>query len=288
MKTTLKPRTTWKPMTSIDLDRALIFIDENGNVQDKARLLYILMQEAPPDYIVRPLLDKQNPDGGFPSRPRSENPSSVDNTLTALWQLNELGMLNTPEAQSAIGFLVSSQLADGSWDENPALPEHDLPPWIKPGEVPTRNYLSAYAAFWLGIANKTKAEAFQRAAGYLRSQQETSGRIPGYLHGHWIGTSALFMAGDDYSENALRGLSILDQISMQEWEDSQIAWAIDCLGMAGIAADHPFVHKMVEELTARQEAGGSWSSEDGASYAVSATISAIKALKRFGRIDNFE
>jgi squalene cyclase len=275
-------------MTSIDLDRALIYIDENGNVQDKARLLYILMQESPPDYIVRPLLDKQNPDGGFPSRPRTENPSSVDNTLTALWQLNELGMLGTLEAQRALDFLFSTQMVDGGWDENPALPEHDLPPWIKPGQVATRNYLSAYAAFWLGIAARTQQDTFQRAATYLTLQQEPGGKIPGYQHGQWIGTSVFFLGGDAFSLPAQSGLSILDQIPLTAWEDSQIAWATDCLGMAGVPAENAFIHKMLPELASRQEANGSWSSEDGPAYAVSATISTIKALKRFGWIESID
>jgi hypothetical protein len=273
-------------MIAINLDRALMFIDEHGNVQDKARLLYIMMGEIPPDYIVRPLLDKQNPDGGFPSRPRSINPSSVDNTLTALWQLNELGLFTIPEARKAIDFLIASQMSDGSWDENPALPAHDLPPWIKPGQVATRNYLSAYSAFWLGIARLTEHEAFINAVRYLASQQEPDGQIPGYQHGHWIGTSAFYLGVDSFHKPAERGLAVLDRLPLNQWEDSQIAWAVDCLGMAGFSKDHPFIQKMILELAQRQEVEGSWSSEDGPAYAVSATISAIKALKRFGWVES--
>ncbi len=281
-------KTISRRMISINLDRALIFIDEHGNVQDKARLLYILMGETPPDYIVRPLLDKQNSDGGFPSRPRSENPSSVDNTLTALWQLNELGLFGIPEVKKAFEFLVAAQMTDGGWDENPALPEHDLPPWIRPGDMATRNYLSAYAALWLGIADVPARNTFLRALEYLARQQEPDGQIPGYQHGHWIGTSAFFLCGAPFDDNASRGLAVLDRLPAKQWEDSQIAWAVDCLGMAGLSKDEPFIQKMIIELAQRQEAEGCWSSEDGPAYAVSATISAIKALKRFGWIESID
>ena len=271
-------------MVSIDLDHALQFIDEHGNLQDKARLLYILAAEPPLDSIVRPLLDKQNPDGGFPSRPRTENPSSVDNTLTALWQLNELGLFQNTEARKACEFLVSVQSEAGSWDENPDLPEHDLPPWIKPGQPATRNYLTAYAAFWLGIFEKSPP-AFQRAVEYLAGQQTDEGQIPGYQHGQWIATSAFFLAGEKFANRGWKGLAFLNQRPPGAWEASQIAWALDCLSTAGIAADQAFVTKMLTELAARQEPNGCWSSEDGPAYAVSATISAIKAMKRYGAVE---
>jgi hypothetical protein len=271
-------------MISIDLDRALQYIDEHGNLQDKARLLYILASEPPPDSIVRPLLDKQNPDGGFPSRPRTENPSSVDNTLTALWQLNELGLFHSAEARRACKFLVAAQAEDGSWDENPALPKHDLPPWIKPGQLATRNYLSAYAAFWLGIFDP-RLPALGKAIRYLAGQQAADGQVPGYQHGQWIATSAFFFAGEGYQEHSRKGLAFLDMRPPEQWEASQIAWALDCLAAAGVPAQQPFVAKMLAELAGRQEPGGSWSSEDGPAYAVSATISAIKAFKRYGAVD---
>ncbi len=275
-------------MPTIDLTQALQFIYQHGNIQDKARLLFILMGELPPDNVVRPLLDKQNPDGGFPSRPHGENLSSVDNTLTALWQLNEVGLLSSQEAKSAINFLITSQAEDGSWDENPTLPEYDLPPWIIPGQLATRLYLTAYSAYWLGSINLINHLAFLRAATFLAQQDGPEGQVPGYLHSQWITTSVFLMGGSPFSAFSDRGLSALQNRPPNQWETSQIAWALDCLGSAGLASDHPFVQKMLSDLAGRQEIGGSWSSEDGPAYAVSATISVLKAFKRFGLVEGLD
>lgn len=264
----------------INLDQAILFIDQHGNLQEKARLLYILMEEKPTTSVVRPLLEKQNTDGGFPSRPRGDNPSSVDNTITALWQLNELGLLNLPAAEHALAFLIQSQAKDGSWDENPALPGHDLPPWIVPGELATRLYLTAYAAYWLGRMGHNTHPAFLKAAEHLLGRQDEEGHLPSYLHANWIGDSVFFMAGEH--EAAEKGLAWLAARPFAEWEDSQVAWALDCLGTAGLTAGHPFIQSGLNELARRQSAEGTWASEDGEAYAVSATVSTLKVFKLFG------
>jgi squalene cyclase len=268
---------------TLNLTGALIYIDEKGNLLDKARLLHILMGEPPPAEAVQPLLDKQNPDGGFPSRPRGENASSVDNTITALWQMNEVGMLHSDPARRGLEFLAASQAADGSWDENPALPRHDLPPWIVPGETATRLYLTAYAAYWFAEAGQAAAPAFRRAVDHLIASQQEDGSLPSYLHANWIAASAFLMAGETAA-----AIRILDHLAVRqwyEWEDSQIAWALDCLGSAGLPADHPFVAPALADLAARQDEDGSWASEDGPAYAVSATVSALKVFKMYGLVE---
>ncbi len=281
----------------INLDQAVFYIDQHGSILEKGRLLYLLMDVEPSPELYSKLLSLQNPDGGFPSRPKgSDNPSSVDSTLTSLWQLDELGQFATPEAQRARAYLAHTQHADGSWDENPALPQHDLPPWIQPGTPATILYLTAYAAFWLGahlIGSAASGEtadpinaAFKRAAGYLASQQEASGKIPGYLHNSWMGISALVMAArllpekESYTQFAERGLAYLADLPDDQWEDSQVAWALDCLSRAGLSAEHPLVRQLLASLVRRQAADGSWASEDGPSNAASATVNALKVIKR--------
>jgi hypothetical protein len=271
-----------EPQMNINLTGALSYIDQKGNLLDKARLLYVLMGEAPPGEAVRPLLEKQNPDGGFPSRPRGENPSSVDNTITALWQFNEVGMLESESARRGLAFLEASQSADGSWDENPNLPNHDLPPWIVPGELTTRLYLTAYAAYWFAICGR-KGPVFEKAVQYLTAHQDAQGGIPSYLHANWISTSTLILAGETAA--AERGMAHLAARPWDEWEDSQIAWALDCLGSAGLGQAHPFIAAGLADLAARQEPDGSWASEDGPAYAVSATVSALKVFKMYGLLE---
>lgn len=264
-----------------DLTRAMIYVEQHGALQEKARLLYVLAGESPTREVLQPLLDKQNADGGFPSRPRGKNPSSVDNTITALWQLDELGLLASPPAERAIDFLLYAQRADGSWDENPDLPSHDLPPWIKPGELATCLYLTAYAAFWLARTGKSDT-ALQRACQHLVGHQDAEGKLPSYLHANWIATSAFFIAG--FADAARRGLAYLAARPLPDWEDSQLAWALDCLGTAGLPVDHPFISSSLKELASRIDSDGAWSSEEGPAYASSATISSLKAFKRYQQL----
>jgi hypothetical protein len=271
-------------MKQIDLSRALEYVDQHGNIQDKGRLLFVLMGEAPPIHITRPLLDKQNIDGGFPSRPRGENPSSVDSTLTALWQLNDVGLLNSTDAHRALSFLANIQQEDGRWDENPDLPLHDLPPWIVPGQEATQIYLTAYASYWLGLTDFSPKKWFLKGLQYLATQQSSNGKIPGYLHSQWIATGAFLLAEGEFRKAADLSIKYMEERPLSEWEDSQISWALDCFGTAGLTADHPFVQSLLSELAERQEPAGSWASEDGPAYAVSATISSLKAFKIFGVI----
>src|SRR5512146_140591 len=155
----------------VNLTSSILYVDENGSLLEKARLLRILLNEKPSPAVYEKLLSLQNPDGGFPSRPRAGSASSVDSTLTALWQLDELGMFETEPARRALGFLAAMQRAYGGWDENPGLPAHDLPPWIRPGETATRMYLSTYAAYWLGLAGPEYQEPLQKAAAFLAAWQ---------------------------------------------------------------------------------------------------------------------
>jgi squalene cyclase len=264
---------------SIQVPPAIAFVNQNGSNLEKVRLQALLGRMPGPQFL-KPLLDLQNRDGGFPSRPRPGSPSSVDSTLTALWQLNDVGQRGSEPAARAREFLVRLQNEDGSWDENPDLPTHDLPPWIQPGDLATSLYLTAYAAFWLGLS-VPGSPAFVRAAAFLAGEQDENGRIPSYLHANWIATSALLLAGQEQAQATQKGLGYLDSQPFDNWDASQIAWALDNLGAAGLPGDHPFVQRGLEELARRQSPDGSWASEDGPAYAASATVSALKVFQHF-------
>lgn len=267
---------------TIDLNAALQYVSEHGTILEQARLLYLLMDMEPSEEAYKKLIDSQNPDGGFPSRPRPGSRSAVDSTLTAIWQFDELGLMQLPAAQKALDFLRAMQQPDGGWDENPALPEHDLPPWIQPGQPATRLYLSSYAAYWLGALGAPGEPAFTRGADYIAQHQQPDGAIPGYMHNNWLGAAAFLLGGDAYAQSAERVLTSLAARPWSDWADSQVGWALDCLLRAGLPQTHPFVQAALAELLRRQSAEGSWASEDGPSFAASATVGAIKVLKICG------
>ena len=162
-------------MTSnLNLTASILYVDENGSLLEKARLLRILLNEPPSKAVYEKLLSLQNPDGGFPSRPKAGSASSVDSTLTAIWQLDELGMFDTPHARRALDFLVGMQRAYGGWDENPNLPPHDLPPWIRPGETPRAcTFLPMPRTGW-AWAGRTTRPRCKPAAAFLAAWQGQS------------------------------------------------------------------------------------------------------------------
>jgi squalene cyclase len=126
--------------------------------------------------------------------------------------------------------------------------------------------------------------AFQKGLEFLLQRQDKSGRFYGFRHTTWIAVGAFAMAGEGYAGIVERGLDALLAILPAEWEDSQLAWALDCLYTAGVPFSHSFVQQSLAELVNRQAQDGSWASEDGPEFAASATLEAIKVLKHFGVI----
>jgi hypothetical protein len=266
----------------MELTKSIHYIEENGSDLEKARLHQILYDMKPESEVVRPFVELQNRDGGFPLNKVKGVRSTVNDTLNALWWMEELGMLGSPAADQAMDYLFEAQQEDGGWDEDPGLAQDDLPPWILPGDPRTRLYLTAYAAYWLTLKGYGSFPAFQNAILFIYEHLNERDGFRGFLHTTWIAASVFFMAGYPYGEAARAGLQILIDKPFSEWADSQIAWALDCLGKAGLSQEEPFIDIGIKELPRRHSSDGSWSSEDGAAFAVSATISALKVLKHFG------
>jgi len=266
----------------MDIARAVAFIEEKGSDLERARLRRLLHGAPPEPSVILALTALQNADGGFPYDMVPGNLSTINDTLVALWWLEELGLLESPAAEQAIAYLLAVQKDDGGWDEDPALAQYDLPPWISPGELRARLYLSSYTAYWLAVKGYATHPAFQKALDFLLKHQDERGKFYGYLHTTWIATSVFFLAGEPYVEAARQGLQFLLDRPLADWADSQIAWALSCLGQAGLPKDHPFVAQCLAELQQRQRPEGSWASEDGENFDVGATIGAVKVFKHYG------
>jgi hypothetical protein len=266
----------------VNADISQSFIAANGTDLEKARLQSILFGSDPDPKVLNFFTRLQNDDGGFPCGLQDGNPSSLERTFLALWWLEELGRLTSKEVDSAIEFIINKQSDDGSWDENLALPRQCLPPWIIPGDLLTRLYLTAYSAYWLGVTRHQEHQVFHKGLDFLLDYQDDTGEFIGYLHTTWLATSALIMAGDQYAVRAKRGMMVLMDRPLSEYEASQLAWLLNCLNTAGISRGHHVATHFLIKLRQLRRQDGSWASEDGDMHAVNSTIESLRVFKRFG------
>jgi hypothetical protein len=270
----------------VNIVKSIAFIGEKGSTLEKARLHCIMHGTSPQQDVIQGFVRLQNDDGGFPFGMVDGNLSTINETTVALWWMEELNLLSSSSAGQAFSFLLATQQEDGGWDEDAKLAQYDLPPWIQVGDLKTRLYLSAYATYWLAVAGYQTKPAFRKGMHYLLRHQDQSGKIFGYLHNTWIAVGVFLMAGDRYANVAHKGIQALAYHPLSEWEDSQIAWALDCISRGGLSKDHPFIEGCLDELFRRQKADGSWASEDGEALGVGATIQVLKVLKRYGLLSD--
>jgi len=266
----------------MNIEAAAAFLCERGTEFEKARSEWVLNKVKPQSGVLRSFLELQCESGGFPFGGEKGNLSTVHSTVTAIWWLDDLGLFDSVHADQAFEYLYAVQKDDGGWDEDPAITKYRLPPWITPGDLRTRVYLSAYASYWLALRGHIEHPQFRNALYFLVSHQEESGKFFGFLHTTWIAVSAFALAGRPYAKIVSKGLKHLMGKPFDEWADSQIAWALECLGRAGLPKVHPFISDCLDELAKRQKPDGTWISEDGEAFTVQATLSAVKAFKIFG------
>lgn len=262
----------------MDVTKAVQFVYDHGDALQEARLKCILGESLTPWDLVGPFLDLQNPDGGFPLGRKQGNLSTVEDTLDALWWLEELFLLKSVVGQSACEYLTEKQTRAGCWDADASLMTA-YPEWIIPGDLGTQMYLTSYSAYWLNFMPEKDRNAIDRACKFLLEHQDPYGKFAGPRHATWLSASDLYMQGFAFHASADKAVFYLASIPMGQWEDSQLAWAISSLGNAGLSTDMPFIANGLKELQRRQASDGSWSSEDGPAYTVEATIGVIKALK---------
>lgn len=262
------------------------YISENGSELEIARLQYLLYGSNPEMEVLESFTTLQNEDGGFPCGLLEDNPSSLERTLLALWWLDELGRLESPEVDRGMEYILRRQSGDGSWDEDPALIRHGLPPWIIPGDLLTRLYLTAYSAYWLGATGRRGHPRFQKALDFLIKYQDDKGEYHGYLHTTWLATSAFIMAVGQNAVPAKQGMQALMDRPLSEYQASQLAWLLNCLYVAGLSKGHHVARHFLIQLRKLQREDGSWASEDGDVHAVDSTIESLRALKSFGLLSN--
>lgn len=112
----------------MDLSKSIAYVEENGTRLETARMKHILYDLQPEPEDIRSFIELQNPDGGIPYGRKKGNLSAIGVTLTILWWLDDLGMLESLFTVNASKNIVETQHDDGSWDEDPLINHNNRPP----------------------------------------------------------------------------------------------------------------------------------------------------------------
>jgi prenyltransferase beta subunit len=265
----------------MNLAKAVEFVQRKGSEEEVERLECILKGRKPENRFIENLRRLQNADGGFPLLREKGKPSTLMDSCAILVDLEEFNSLQIDIIDKIVSFFFARQEKDGSWNEDENLIPHNPPPWMDPRDIKVKILSTAYTGFWLAKLGYQKDSRIKRACDFLINYRKENGAFEGFRHNTWIAVSLFAMVYGKRCNVTMKGLKYLAEIPKDRWVPSQIAWLLWCLSSANFTNRNKFVMHFLNLLSKSQNLDGSFSSEDGREFSVSATIEAIKALKCF-------
>jgi hypothetical protein len=262
----------------VDIDAAVGFVIARGDAVDRARLSFLRTGASPAEEIVAHAERGQTPTGGWPAQ-GGRDIASVDATCFRLAELDDLDGLRRAAAGRALTWLAHRQRLDGFWEEDAALAD-DAPAWARPGDPEARFYLTANAAFWLAVADLDAPDRFEmqltRAAQAIKDSLEDNGSWPGFLVSGWMAAAVLHRTEWLY-EAARMFIVLTDRVPTMTAADT--AGLAAALRRVGVSPDDRLLVAARERLRRTQRPDGAWSSDDGPSFDVHTTLTALRALR---------
>jgi len=265
----------------MDFARAGKFVQKMGSQEEAERLECILEGRKPKTRFVEELKKLQNSDGGFPLSMEKNKPSTLMDSTVILVRLEEFNSLQIDIAKKIVAFFFAMQDKDGSWNENENILPYNPPPWTNPRNIHVKILSTAYTGLWLAKLGYSKDNRIRRACDFLMNYRKEDGSFEGFRHNTWIAASLFAMVYGKRSRVTIEGLKFLAEISEDQWVPSQIAWLLWCLSSANFKKNNKFVKHFLSLLSKSQSSDGSFASEDGREFSVSATLEALKVLKYF-------
>lgn len=264
----------------MNVPKAMRFIEENGTELEKYRLTYLLGKERGDEVPLRYLRELQNDDGGFPYNDEKDKLSSVNSTSANLSLIIELGLTESDVCRKTLGYLMSVQGEDGSWDENQAINQYNPPFWDMPGDLKTKMWLTATILNHLIQLGYRESEAVRRATQFLLKNRDEEGKFAGFLHSTWISVGVFGQLEGVDSEIVKQALTMIERnINRMEDGASDFVWCLECFYVAELSKDDPVVKRCIDRVIELQREDGAWASGDGEKYAVSNTVNALRVLK---------
>ncbi len=265
----------------VNINLAISYVKQNGNELDRARLKGILLKTPPAVDIIQKLQTLQNPDGGFSYW--TKECSTIFDTVYLLAWLDDLQLMTGELIDNAFKFLISQQKDDGSWDEVSEVENYDSEFSLKPGELETRVFLTAFSSHWFVRFDRSEPpEAKGCPVEFLKANITESGLILDDQQATWDSLVLFsYYPGRD-SDLFKETLEIIEKkFTPEELTGSSLAYLLCSLRDAKLEAFHPLVNLCTDELNQKQRNDGSWESEYGEEYSASATVDALRVMKYF-------
>jgi len=268
----------------VDIEAAIGFVVARGDQVDRARLSWLRSELLPPPELLAKVEMGQSAAGGWPAFWAGDHPS-VDATCFRLAELDDLGALERPAARAALGWLLSRQRPDGTWQEDAVLADVS-PPWATPGDPEATLYLTANVGFWLVVtgppADATAAETTRhaevtaRATQAFRAALNPNGTWPSFLVTGWLGASMLYKSGWFYESSQIQ--TILTR-RLPEMTPADACWLAAAFRRVCISPADEVMRAARRRLTETQRSDGGWSSDDGDVFDVHTTLAGIRAMR---------
>ena len=253
-------------------EKAIQFVQSNGNNVELARLRYLLAGEQPSLPIIEELFSGQQEDGGFAPF-WAPGYSAIDATCYRLAQAEQLGLGETePAVVDAVRCLLWRQGKDGRFGEDAAVAD-SAPPWAAPGDLAAELYLTANAGFWLAFFDF--AAAAQQSAAYLASHlDEKIHKLPSFAQTQWLACGLAWKLGLE---------ELVDQLASHLYAHlpqtaGELAWMLVTLHSVHFPADSSVVAAGSARLAEMQAADGRFPSDEGQD--VHTTLEALRAFKK--------
>ncbi|MFQ6068803.1 MAG: prenyltransferase/squalene oxidase repeat-containing protein [Candidatus Bathyarchaeia archaeon] len=265
----------------MDFEKAVEFVRRVGGKEEVERLECILEDRKPETRFIDELRKLQNTDGGFPLIMEKGKPSTLMDSAVVLVRLDEFNFLQIDIVEKIVNFFFIKQNKDGSWNEDENILPYNPPPWMDPRDDRVKILSTAYTGFWLAKLGYADDKRIRKACDWLINYRRENGAFEGFRHNTWIGISLFAMVYGKRCNVTREGLEFLAEIPRAQWIPSQTTWLLWCLSSANFTHKSKFVKYFLDLLSKSQNPNGSFSSEDGKEFSVSATLEAIKVLKYF-------
>jgi hypothetical protein len=262
-----------KKAKTMDREKAIQFVQQNGNEVEQARLRYLQHGERPSAPIIQQLFNGQREDGGFAPF-WAPGYSSIDATCYRLAQAEQLGLgIAEPAIAKAVRFLEGRQGEDGRFAEDPSVAD-SAPPWAAPGDLAAELYLTANAGFWLAFFNFTGVA--EQAANFLAAHLDhETHKLPSFAQAQWLACGLAWRLGQ---------LEMVDHLSSHLYGQlpgtaGELAWMLVTLHGVGLPSDRGVMVAGSVRLADMQAEDGRFPSDEGQD--VHTTLEALRVLKKW-------